>query len=31
MQEFDYVKIAGKNVQIKTDTGAEATVLPYEL
>ena len=25
------VKIAGKNVQIKADTGAEATVIPYEL
>lgn len=25
------VKIAGKNVQIKVDTGAEATVIPYEL
>ena len=25
------VKIAGKDVQIKPDTGAEATVIPYEL
>ena len=25
------VKIAGKNVQITADTGAEATVIPYEL
>ena len=25
------VKIAGKDVQIKADTGAEATVIPYEL
>ena len=25
------VKTAGKDVQIKADTGAEATVIPYEL
>ena len=25
------VKIAGKNVQLKADTGAEATVIPHEL
>ena len=25
------VKIAGKDVQIKADTGAEATVIPYEM
>ena len=25
------VKIAGKNVQIRADTGTDATVIPYEL
>ena len=25
------VKISGKHIQIKADTGAEATVIPYEL